>query len=113
PAEFHPAYYYSHTPEALTAARNIHRFLQFDAAQRRRLSDIFAALAAPVESCLGVPARVVNLKAWWTPALPSSVMPTVLSAGSKGRPASMLSSGIRALSIAGSPRDRRNGSSSN
>ena len=68
PAEFHPAYYYSHTPEALTAVRNIHRFLQFDAAQRQRLSDIFAALAAPVESCLGVPARVVNLKAWWTPA---------------------------------------------
>jgi hypothetical protein len=41
-------------------------FVRFDGTQRRRLTEIMIALQPPVERCLGVPGRIVNIKSWWT-----------------------------------------------
>jgi len=65
--DIHPDYHYSYSPVGVEAAENIHSFVNFDAPQRKRLSHIFSLLRAPIERCLGIPGRVLNLKAWWTP----------------------------------------------
>ncbi len=63
---FHPDYHYNYNPKSVAAARTIHSFVNFNAQHRQRLSEIFSLLQAPIEKCLGIPGRVLNLKAWWT-----------------------------------------------
>ncbi|MGH7816253.1 MAG: hypothetical protein ACREOR_02590 [Candidatus Binatia bacterium] len=65
--DFHPDYHYNYNPISVAAVQSIHSFVDFDAQQRQRLSHIFSLLQAPIEQCLGIPGRVLNLKAWWTP----------------------------------------------
>jgi len=63
----YPNYYYNYSPVGVEAAENIHSFVNFDAPRKQQLSHIFSSLQAPIERCLGIPGRVLNLKAWWTP----------------------------------------------
>ena len=65
--DFHPCYHYNYNPTSVAAAQTVHSFVSFDVQQRCRLAHIFRLLQAPVEQCLGIPGRVLNLKAWWTP----------------------------------------------
>lgn len=65
--DFHPAYHHTVEPPETEPGTGDHRFVFFSPGQRAELSEIFATLAAPIETCFGSPGRVVNLKSWWTP----------------------------------------------